>query len=92
MYPTLPDGCTILVDYKRTTLSDNHIYVYRSDRDLFVKRIQLRWPPVNRPQGEWWWCSDNPAGGCSRWKPTDNLLGEVRWVGHALNDGVSKGP
>ena len=92
MYPTLPDGCTILVDYRRTTLSDHHIYVYRSDGDLFVKRMKLRWPPVKRPRGEWWWCSDNPADGCSRWKATDTVLGEVRWVGHALNDGVSKGP
>ena len=86
MYPVLPDGSTILVDYKRNSLSSNCIYVLRTDGDVLVRRA-VHW--TNR---EWWWHSALPSWKARKVSPDDQILGEVRWVGHALNDGISRGP
>ena len=84
MYPFLPDGSAILVDYQRTDLTDHCIFVYRTNGSMLVKRAKMC-------DQEWWWISDNPMGGRERVKPSDQVRGEVRWVGHALNHGISYG-
>ena len=85
MYPVLPDGSTILVDYQRTMLMENCIFIYRTNGAMFIKRSK-------KCMDEWWWCSDNPMGGNVLVKKTDTVIGEVRWVGHTLNYGISYGP
>ena len=86
MMPTLPHGCTILVDYTRAVPAENRLYVFRSDGDILVKRAR------QFPEGTWWWCSDHPLGGRMAHTDEDEVWGEVRWVGHGLNNGVSYGP
>ena len=86
MYPVLPDGSTILVDGKRRSLSANAIYVFRTNGALLVKRAVL-WT-----NGEWWWHSEMPSWKARKVSPDDQILGSVRWVGHALNYGIAWGP
>ena len=77
MEPTLPDGCSILVDRSRQELQPKRIYVLRNEDGLVVKR-------VDRNRDGWWVVSDNPA-----WLPvslTDDtdIIGEVRWTARTL--------
>ena len=72
MEPTLPDGCSILVDRNRRELQPKCIYVLRNEDGLVVKR-------VDRNREGWWVISDNPA-----WLPVmltedTDIVGEVRW-------------
>ena len=72
MEPTLPDGCSILVDRNRRELQPKCIYVLRNEDGLVVKR-------VDRNRDGWWVISDNPA-----WLPVmlteeTDIVGEVRW-------------
>ena len=72
MEPTLPDGCSILVDRSRRELQPKRIYVLRNEDGLVVKR-------VDRNREGWWVISDNPA-----WLPVSltedtDIVGEVRW-------------
>ena len=72
MEPTLPDGCSILVDRNRRELQPKCIYVLRNEDGLVVKR-------VDRNREGWWVISDNPA-----WLPVSlteetDIVGEVRW-------------
>ena len=83
MRPTLPDGSTILVNGNRTALRENHIFLYRTGGALYVRRAQ-RWP-----HGVWWWCSDSPDDRERRvqYDPeADEIVGEVRWVGHLVSE------
>ena len=73
MEPTLPDGCSILVDRTRRELQPKRIYVLRNEDGLVVKR-------VDRNRDGWWVISDNPA-----WLPVSlteetDIVGEVRWL------------
>ena len=73
MEPTLPDGCSILVDRNRRELQPKRIYVLRNEDGLVVKR-------VDRNRDGWWVISDNPA-----WLPVmlteeADVVGEVRWL------------
>ncbi len=77
MHPTLPDGCTILVDRSSVELRDNGIFVLRTPDGLVVKR-------VCRGFAGWTLVSDNP-----RWSPAPldadvPVVGEVRWAGGVL--------
>ena len=72
MEPTLPDGCSILVDRSRRELQPKRIYVLRNEDGLVVKR-------VDRNRDGWWVMSDNPE-----WAPLfltedTDVIGEVRW-------------
>ena len=73
MEPTLPDGCSILVDRSRKELQPRRIYVLRNEDGVVVKRA------AQNREG-WWLTSDNPA-----WLPVllteeADIVGEVRWV------------
>ena len=74
MEPTLPDGCSILVDSKRTEPHEGRIYVMRTEEGMVVKRLG------KDEEGRWEIRSDNPD-----WKPElmlygTDIIGEVRWV------------
>ena len=81
MEPTLPDGCSILVNQEVSEPEDEKIFVIRAGDELIVKRtLQLR-------SGRWAVASDNPD--TKTWPtrpwPTDAVvIGEVRWVWHTL--------
>jgi SOS-response transcriptional repressor LexA len=77
MHPTLPDGCTILVDRSSVELRDSGIFVLRAPDGLVVKRVR-------RGFAGWTLVSDNP-----RWSPVPldadvPVVGEVRWAGGFL--------
>ncbi len=78
MEPTLPDGCSILVDRKRREPQEGRIYVMRTDDGLVVKRVG------RDEEGRWEIRSDNQA-----WLPLflsedTDIIGEVRWYGVTL--------
>ena len=74
MEPTLPDGCSILVDRERREPREDRIYVMRTEEGLVVKRLGLD------EKGRWEMLSDN-----SNWEPVlltygSEIIGEVRWT------------
>ena len=77
MDPTLPDGCSILVDRGSRELREGGIFVLRTADGLVVKRTVLR-------DGGWILSGDNPD-----WVPVplsegDRVVGEVRWSGRVI--------
>ena len=77
MEPTLPDGCSILVDRSqgRRRRREGRIFVMRTEDGLVVKRVG------RDEEGRWEIRSDNPA-----WLPLflseeTDIIGEVRWCG-----------
>ena len=81
MEPTLPDGCSILVNHEVTEPEDGKIFVIRAGDELIVKRtLQLK-------SGRWVVASDNPD--TKTWPtrpwPTDAVvIGQVRWIWYTL--------
>ena len=78
MAPTLPDGCSILVDRKRGEPHEGRIYVMRTEEGLVVKRLG------KDEKGRWLVVSDNPD-----WPPAPllygtDIIGEVRWLGRTF--------
>ena len=78
MEPTLPDGCSILVDRKRREPHEGQIYVMRTEEGLVVKRLG------KDEKGRWLVVSDNPD-----WPPAPllygtDIIGEVRWLGRTF--------
>ncbi len=74
MEPTLPDGCSILLDRKRREPHEGRIYVMRTEEGLVVKRLD------RDDMGRWTMLSDNPD-----WEPAlltygSEIIGEVRWA------------
>ena len=75
MEPTLPDGCSMLVNRAQRRLRDGRIFVVRTADGLIVKRAVGE-------GGGWVLTSDNPSG---EWPPvpwpTDaEVIGEVKWA------------
>ena len=73
MVPTLPDGCSILVDRKRKEPQEGRIFVMRTEEGLVVKRLG------KGEVDQWITVSDNPD-----WEPApltygSEIIGEVRW-------------
>ena len=81
MEPTLPDGCSILVNHEVSEPEDGKIFVIRAGDELIVKRtLQLR-------SGRWAVASDNPdtkTWPTRPWPRDAVIIGEVRWVWHTL--------
>ena len=78
MEPTLPDGCSILVDCNRREPRQGRLYVLRTEEGLVVKRLG------KDDQGRWQVVSDNPG-----WPPTlltygAEIIGEVQWMARTL--------
>ena len=81
MFPILPNGASILVDYSRTDLVESQIYVVRSNGSLLVKRAK-RW------LDQWWWISDNPNWAAIQHEDSMEIWGRVRWYGYIGKDGI----
>ena len=77
MDPTLPDGCSILVDRSRRSRRHGRIYVARTDEGVVVKRLL-------HVRGRWTLSSDNTAWRSRTWPPTAEVIGEVRWMAQTL--------
>ena len=73
MEPTLPDGCSILVDRKRREPHEDRIYVMRTEEGLVVKRLGLD------EEDRWELRSDNPDWRVTPMSPEAEVVGEVRW-------------
>ena len=73
MEPTLPDGCSILVDRSRIELQDGRIYVMRNEDGLIVKRVE------HRPQYGWLLISDNILWRTIPMSEATDIIGEVLW-------------
>ena len=74
MAPTLPEGCSILVDHARRTRRPDHIYAVRTSDGPVVKRAR------RAGRGGWIMASDNPEHPSAPWPPDAEIIGEVRWV------------
>ncbi len=74
MEPTLPNGCSILVDRKRREPHQGRIYVMRTEEGLVVKRLGLD------EEGRWELLSDSPDWRVTPMSPGTEIIGEVRWA------------
>ncbi len=78
MEPTLPEGCSILVDRRRRRRHVKHIYTVRTGDGLVVKRAD------KDEAGRWLMVSDHPAWPSTRWPVDAEIIGEVRWMARTL--------
>ena len=78
MEPTLPDGCSILIDRRRRQPRDNRIYAVRASDGLVVKRAD------KDAAGRWLMVSDHPAWAPLPWPTDAAVVGEVRWMARML--------
>ena len=82
MEPTLPDGCSILVDRARTRRRRGRVYVLRTGDGLIAKR-------AGKDEGGGWLLeSDHPAWEPVPWPDDAEILGEVIWTARSLIGGV----
>ena len=77
MEPTLPDGCSILVDHSRRTRRRGRIYVLQDEDSVLVKR-------AGREKSGWLILSDNPYWPVAPWPEGAEVIGEVRWTGRTF--------
>lgn len=77
MEPTLPDGCSVLLDRRRRSPRDGRIYVARTDEGVVVKRLQ-------RVSGRWTLTSDHPAWRTETLLADADVIGEVRWMAQTI--------
>ena len=80
MEPTLPDGCSILVDRSqgRRRRRVGRILVMRTEDGLVVKRVG------RDEEGNWLIESEHPAWPPVPWSDTTEIVGEVRWLARVL--------
>ena len=80
MEPTLPNGCSILVDrsQNRRRRREDRIYVMRTNDGLVVKRAH------RDKNGRWQLVSDHAAWKAIPWSADTKVIGEVRWLGITL--------
>ena len=80
MEPTLPDGCSILVDRSqgRKRRRVGRIFVMRTEDGLVVKRVG------RDEEGNWQIVSDHPAWETVPWANGTGIIGEVRWMARTL--------
>ena len=78
MEPTLPDGCSILVDRERREPQEGRIYVMRTEEGLVVKRLGLD------EEDRWELRSDSPDWQTTLMSHGTEIIGEVRWYGVTL--------
>ena len=73
MEPTLPDGCSILLDRSRRRRRDHGIFVINADDGLIVKRL-------GKSGRRWLLLSDHPSWEPMPWPREAEVMGEVRWA------------
>ena len=74
MEPTLPDGCSILVNRSPRPRRVGRIFVVRTEDGLVVKRAG------KDGAGRWQLVSDHPAWAPVPWPAGAEIVGEVRWA------------
>ena len=77
MEPTLPDGCSILVDMTRKRLRSGRIFLVRGEDGITVKRAV-------RKKNRWLLESEHPAWEPIHWSSEAEVLGEVVWMARTL--------
>ena len=78
MEPTLPDGCSILVDRGRRRWRKGRIFVFLTSDGLIVKRAD------ESETGERLLASDHPAWAPVVFPSDADILGEVAWTARTL--------
>ena len=78
MEPTLPSGCSILLDHGRTRLRDGAIFVVRTVDGVVVKRAE------RVARGRWILSSDHDAWEAVPMPDDAVVIGEVKWMGAEL--------
>ena len=78
MEPTLPDGCSILIDRSSRRPRDKRIYAIRASEGLVVKRAN------KAVGGRLLMTSDNPTWISAPWPADAEIVGEVRWMARTL--------
>ena len=78
MEPTLPDGCSILVDRNRREPQEDRIFVLRTEDGLVVKRLE------RDPKDRWQLVSENADHPTAPLLYGAEFIGEVRWMGRTL--------
>ena len=78
MEPTLPDGCSILLDHGRKQLRDGAIFVVRTGDGVIVKRAE------RSEGGTWMLASDHDAWESMPMAADAVVIGEVKWMGREL--------
>lgn len=77
MEPTLPDGCSILVDRQRTRRGDGRIFVIDTEDGLIVKRL-------GKEGRRWVLVSDHDAWPSEPWPAGAEPVGQVVWMARTL--------
>ena len=78
MEPTLPDGCSILVDRTSDDWREGHLYVVQTEDGLIVKRAGVA------EDGDWLLVSDHPAHPPVSFPADAVVVGEVRWAAQSF--------
>ena len=80
MEPTLPNGCSVLVDrsQRRRQRRAGRIFVMRTEDGLVVKRVG------RDEEGNWRIESDNEDWEPVPWANDTEIIGEVRWAARTL--------
>ena len=78
MEPTLPEGCSILVNRAQHRRLIGKLFVVNADTGLVVKRAG------KDSEGHWLLESDHPAWDSVLWPEDAELIGRVRWMARAL--------
>ena len=84
MAPTLPDGCSILVDRSSVEWRLEHVYVLRTGDGLVVKRAG------EREDGSRLLVCDNPAWEPEPYPDDADIFGHIVWSGRAIMEPVSE--
>ena len=74
MEPTLPDGCSILLNHGRKQLRDEAIFVVRTGDGVMVKRAE------RAEGGTWMLASDHDAWETMPMAADAVAIGEVKWM------------
>ena len=78
MEPTLPDGCSVLVNRASRRRRQGRIYVVRTGEGLVVKRLE------KDGSGNWLLGSEHPAWVPVAWPAGAEVIGQVRWMARSL--------